>query len=156
VLYLFAANASDMDFLPGLVVGNLPRYHHGPSHSIGFAILVGVVASSFCARRLYAFIVGFSLYFSHMFLDYLVRDPSRPDGVRLLWPLSHEYHMAPFTFFPRFDYLDESTDSMLPTIFSLHNLSTIATEMVLLLPLLLLLGVLAKLRKYRKTSFNYD
>jgi hypothetical protein len=29
VLYLFAANAPDMDFLPGLAVGDLSRYYHG-------------------------------------------------------------------------------------------------------------------------------
>jgi hypothetical protein len=53
MLYLFAANAPDLDFLPGLVIGNLSKYHHGPSHSVGFAILFGIVASLFFSRRLY-------------------------------------------------------------------------------------------------------
>ena len=155
-LYLFAANAPDLDFLPGLVVGDLPRYHHGPSHSVGFAILFGIVASLLMSRRLYSFIVASSLYFSHVVLDYLVQDPSPPYGVPLLWPLSYEYHMAPFAFFPRFDYLAGSTDSMVATIFSLHNLSTIVTEIVLLSSLLLLLGVWTRIQEHRNTSFKYD
>src|ERR1044071_7547790 len=32
-LYLLAANAPDLDFLPGLIVGDPNRFHHGISHS---------------------------------------------------------------------------------------------------------------------------
>ena len=63
-LYTLIANAPDLDFLPGLLVGDLSRFHHGPSHSIGFAVLVGVVGCLFISRRLYAFVMGFSLYLS--------------------------------------------------------------------------------------------
>jgi membrane-bound metal-dependent hydrolase YbcI (DUF457 family) len=149
-LYLFAANAPDLDFLLGLMVGDLSRYHHGPSHSVGFAILFGIAASLFFSRRLYTFIVASSLYFSHVALDYLVQDPSPPHGVPLLWPLTYEYYMAPLAFFPRFDYLARSTEPTLTVIFTLHNLSTIATEMVLLSPLLVLSGVWSRISGCKK------
>jgi inner membrane protein len=149
-LYLFAANAPDLDFLPGLMVGDLSRYHHGPSHSVGFAILFGIVASLCFSRRLYTSIVASSLYFSHVVLDYLVQDPSPPHGVPLLWPLTYEYYMAPFAFFPRFDYLAGPTDPMLALIFTMHNLSTIAIEMVLLSPLLVLVAVWPRISGRRK------
>jgi inner membrane protein len=149
-LYLLAANAPDLDFLPGLMVGDLSRYHHGPSHSVGFAILFGIVASLFFSRRLYTLIVASSLYFSHVLLDYLVQDPSPPHGVPLLWPWTYEYYMAPFAFFPRFDYLARSTESTLAVIFTLHNLSTIATEILLLSPLLVLGGVWSRISGRRK------
>ena len=42
-LYVFAANAADLDFIPGLLSGDPNRYHHGISHSLGFAALVAVV-----------------------------------------------------------------------------------------------------------------
>jgi inner membrane protein len=140
-LYLFAANAPDLDFLPGLLAGNLSLYHHGPSHSVGFAILFGMIANLFCSRQIYTFLVAFSLYLSHVVLDYLVQDPSAPYGVPVLWPLTGEYYMAPFAFFPRFDYLAGPTGSMLPVIFSFHNLTTIAIEILLLSPLLVLVSV---------------
>jgi inner membrane protein len=87
-VYLFAANAPDLDFLPGLLIGDLGRFHHGPSHSIGFAILFGIGASLFFSRRPYTFLVASSLYFSHVVLDYLVQDLTPPHGVPLLWPLT--------------------------------------------------------------------
>src|SRR5919109_37383 len=102
-LYLAAANAPDLDFIPGLLMGNPGRYHHGPSHSVGFAILFGLALSLTMAlfkrgdgmRNLTVF---FSLYFSHVLLDYVGTDTSFPYGVPLLWPLSHEYYIAPFAF----------------------------------------------------------
>jgi hypothetical protein len=42
------ANAPDLDFVPGLLAGDLNRYHHGPSHSmlwaLGFALWAGLLA----------------------------------------------------------------------------------------------------------------
>jgi inner membrane protein len=149
-LYLFTANAPDLDFLPGLIVGNLSRYHHGPSHSLAFAILFGVVVSLFCSRRLCTFIVASSLYSSHVVLDYLVQDPSPPHGVPLLWPLTYEYFMASFAFFPRFDYLARSTEPMFTAVLTLYNLSTIAIEIVLLSPLIVLVEIWSRIRGSRK------
>ena len=36
-LYLFAANAPDLDFIPGLLIGQPDRFHHGAGHSVGNA-----------------------------------------------------------------------------------------------------------------------
>ena len=136
-LYFFATNAPDLDFVPGLLVGDPSRFHHGPSHSIGFAIFFGILAGFFFRRRLYAFLIASSLYLSHVILDFLVQDPSPPHGVPLFWPLSHEYYMAPFAFFPRSDYMSSSAEPLWSTIFSLHNLSTVLIEAALLVPLLI-------------------
>jgi inner membrane protein len=136
-LYVLAANAPDLDFVPGLVAGDLSRFHHGPSHSIGFAILFGILASLFFARRLWAFLIGSFVYLSHVILDFLVQDPTPPHGVPLFWPFSYEYYMAPFAFFPRFDYMSSSAKPLLSPIFSLHNLLTVSIEAALLVPLLI-------------------
>ena len=135
-LYLFAANAPDLDFLPGLFVGDLGRYHHGPSHSIAFAILFGLCAGAFFSRRMHAFVIAFSLYLSHVLLDYLVQDPSPPLGVRLFWPFSHEYYMAPFAFYRPFNYPGSFAEPMISIVFSFHNLLTLLTEILFLLPVL--------------------
>jgi inner membrane protein len=134
-LYGLAANAADLDFLPGLLTGNPARFHHGPSHSIGFAILFGLVASVFFWIRLYGFVISASLYLSHVLLDYLVLDPSPPHGVPLFWPFSSEYYMASFAFFPRFDYAATTLPEFLSATFTFHNLVTVSTEILLLLPL---------------------
>jgi hypothetical protein len=61
-----------------LLVGEAGRYHHGPSHSVGCAILFGVAVSvGILFLRLGDIIrksiIFFSLYFSHVILDISVR-----------------------------------------------------------------------------------
>src|SRR5687767_13245479 len=65
---LFAANAPDLDFLPGLFVGDLRLFHHGPSHSIAFAFVFGLFAAVVLpfGKRL-AFAIGFLNYLLHVF-----------------------------------------------------------------------------------------
>lgn len=46
-LYLFATNAPDLDFIPGLFLGDPDLYHHGVSHSIGFGVLFASALSLF-------------------------------------------------------------------------------------------------------------
>jgi inner membrane protein len=137
MLYLLAANAPDLDFLPGLFVGDLGRYHHGPSHSIAFAILFGFCAAAFFSRRMHAFLIAFSLYLSHVLLDYLVQDPSLPFGVPLFWPVSHDYYMAPFAFYLPINYPVNFAEPVLSIVFSFHNFITLLTEVLFLLPVLI-------------------
>jgi inner membrane protein len=137
LLCVFAANAPDLDFLPGLFAGHLGRYHHGPSHSIVFAVLFGILAGALFSRRIYAFVMAFSLYLSHVLLDYLVQDPSPPLGVPLFWPFSHEYYMAPFALYRPINYPASLAEPVVSIVFSLHNLITFLTEVLLLLPVLL-------------------
>ncbi len=153
-LYVLAANAPDLDVLPGLVVGNLSRFHHGPSHSIGFALAVGALASLFFARKIYAFAVTFSLYFSHVLLDYLVWDPPPSRGVPLFWPFSTEYYMTPFTCFPSFHYMAKPTEFILAGLFTMHNFLTATTEILLLSPLLIIVSIWARSRDELKNLAN--
>ncbi|MFB0517728.1 MAG: metal-dependent hydrolase, partial [Acidobacteriota bacterium] len=39
LLYIFFTVAPDLDLIPGLLGGDIYRYHHGPPHSIFFALL---------------------------------------------------------------------------------------------------------------------
>lgn len=43
VLALFAAIAPDLDFLPGMLIGDPNRFHHGPTHSITAAGVFTIV-----------------------------------------------------------------------------------------------------------------
>jgi inner membrane protein len=153
-LYVFAANAPDLDVLPGLVVGNLSRFHHGPSHSIGLALAFGALASLFFARKIYAFAVAFSLYFSHVLLDYLVWDPPPSRGVPLFWPFSTEYYMTPFAFFPSFHYMAKPTEFILSSLFTLHNFFTVTTEILLLSPLLIVVWIWTR-RRHELKNFAH-
>ncbi len=127
---LIAANIPDLDFLPGLIMGELRRYHHGASHSILFSMLfglmIGVVYKIICGDGFKkGFVLACVLYLSHIILDYFVRSPGR--GVPLFWPFYDGYFMTSVVVFPYFDYLSSDGTSF-GGILSLHNLKTITVE----------------------------
>jgi inner membrane protein len=145
-LYLLGANSPDLDFIPGMLVGESGRYHHGPSHSLGFAILFGLVVSlAILFLRLgdviRKSIIFFSLYFSHVILDYFSTDTSLPYGVPLLWPLSAEYYIAPFAFLPDIQRAPLLGMQFIASFFSLHNLWAVTVESLMFIPLIFLMLV---------------
>jgi inner membrane protein len=143
-LYLFAANAADLDFIPGFIIGDPNRYHHGISHSIGLA-LVFALAFSFLPflQKRYSFKRNFSifffLYFSHIGLDYLSTDTGFPYGEPVLWPLSHEYYIASFAFLPDITRAPSGTNTeVFLSLFSLHNFWAVNIELLIMLPILVI------------------
>ena len=143
-LSVLAANAPDLDFVPGLLTGELGRYHHGPSHSFVFSVLFGILCAVLFTRKVSAFWMGFGLYATHILLDYLVRDPSPPFGVPLFWPFSYEYYMSPVTLYRPFNYPATFAEPIFSTLVSLHNLVTMLLELSFLLPLLVFVSWLKK------------
>ena len=96
------ANAPDLDFLPGLVIGHAGAYHRGVTHTLGAALVVGAAVAvwSGLAGRQRAIVVRAAawvtaVYASHLVLDYLTADAVPPHGGRFLWPLSDAYYIAP-------------------------------------------------------------
>ena len=141
-LYLFAANAPDLDFVPGLVVGDPNRFHHGFSHGIGFGLLFAVILSLLlCISKkdwLWRnFRIFLSLYLSHLTLDYLSTDTGAPYGVPFFWPVSNAYYIAPFVLFSDI-HRSNSTANFFSSLFSTHNLWSVTRELLVLLPFLVL------------------
>ena len=93
LLCMVLANFADLDFLPGILLGNAGRFHRGVTHSVGAALLCGVLvgaAVKFWKKlpALKAFVIMASVYATHLVLDYL----SGAEGMPVLWPWSS----APF------------------------------------------------------------
>lgn len=132
--------APDLDFVPGLLVGDPSRYHHAWSHSIGAAVVAGLLVlwlSSDRSCRIAAVVL--LAYVSHIALDWVTADNSVPVGVPALWPILDVYVLSPVTVFPRVIHSSASP-------FNLHNLAVAARESLLLgLPVLLL--VVYRIRK---------
>jgi hypothetical protein len=121
------------------------RYHHGPSHSLGCAVLFGLaVSGAILFLKLGDFVrksvTFFLLYFSHVILDYFSTDTSLPYGVPLLWPLSAEYYIAPSAFFPDV-HRGTSIIKFIASFFSLHNLWAVTVESLMFIPLIFLMLV---------------
>jgi inner membrane protein len=163
VLYLFAANAPDLDFLPGFLVGDPDLYHHGVSHSIGFAVLFASALSLFLLflkrdpiRR--NFLIFFCLYSSHVILDWLSVDTAFPYGVPFLWPLTDEYFIAPFPFLPDVSRASSSGISFITSLFSLHNFWTVGVEFLLFSPFVWLVSIFRnqQLSQHEEKIFDAD
>ncbi len=99
-------NGADLDFLPGLLVGDPHRFHRMQMHSLGWAILMALIAGVLVHRSWSrpwplrpgwptgaagsALIVGI-LWATHALLDSLNADYSDPVGVMLFWPVSRAW-----------------------------------------------------------------
>jgi membrane-bound metal-dependent hydrolase YbcI (DUF457 family) len=135
-IVVFASNGPDLDFLPGILVGEPSRFHHGPLHSllagIGFGLLAALVASRFRDRR--ASRTGFTmalLYCSHLLLDMMSSDDGLRNGVPLFWPVYSHALSLPLPLFIDIRH-QSATAHFVATILSHHNAIAVAWELVVL------------------------
>lgn len=143
------ANLPDLDFLPGLLLGNPAFFHHQATHSLAavviVSVLIGSLASWWNLNGIRWGTLGGGLYLSHVVLDLLINDLSSPFGVQLFWPFSKAYFISTFTPFSGFAYFDPAL-GMLRSILSVYNLRVILWEIVLLAPLVALAWYVGRYR----------
>ena len=139
----FLAVAPDLDFLPGLLVGQPSLHHQGASHSLVAAAVVGGVAALLLVRerslRPRAWAVFGAAYASHLLMDFLGPDGRPPIGLPLLWPLSDATWLAPVAVLPGIHHSvtgQEGVGEWLAMVLSPVNLRAIAAELVLVGPVL--------------------
>lgn len=128
---MILAALPDLDWLA-------PGFHRGPTHSIGAAGFVTLVAAAVTARAgkpnwRIAFICGLA-YASHIFMDWLGQDPTANPGVAALWPFNDRMFISGLDVF-RSTWRD---DAFVSPHFE-HNLRTLAQETLILAPILLVL-----------------
>lgn len=134
------SNLLDFDFIPGIILGNLNRFHHGISHSIGFAVVIAFVTglvSRFLLKRSFWRIGGVSLILLlvHLFMDFSTGDTSVPYGIMLFWPFSNRYYISPISIFPAFPKRASVADVVNPL-----NLKAYIYELILLGPLFIIIS----------------
>lgn len=128
-LCVVASNIPDADFISitssGLIFSG--KFHHGITHSIGFAVGLGALVwvwakirkSEFAAR---AAILTTCCYTSHIFMDLFNIDsyPANGIGLPALWPFTDTYFSLPV--FPGADRAD---------IVSLYNVVSVGLEVLI-------------------------
>lgn len=136
VALVFAANAADLDFLAGFLIGEPNRFHHGPTHAliaaVAFALLSATVARvvDFARWRRFGFLMGLS-YSTHLMLDFVTVGTMEPYGMRLLWPFSSMPVMPPFHVF--MDIRREPyTSTFIPSLVQWHNAKAVAMELAVM------------------------
>ena len=137
-LCLFAANAPDLDFIPGLLSGQPDHFHHGASHSIALAVLFAILFGVFSHIMKIDSVqwtspVLLGLYLSHLVLDCFSIDTAAPYGMPLFWPVSHTYYNAAIEFLPDIRRTNSSSD-FFASLFSAHNLRSVCVEFLLFVP----------------------
>lgn len=127
------SNLLDFDFMPGIIVGNLNRFHHGISHSIGFAVVIAFVTGLVSNWKTGA--VSLILLLVHLFMDFSTGDTSAPYGIMFFWPFSSTYYISPISIFPAFPKRASVADVVNPL-----NLKAYIYELILLGPLFIVIG----------------
>lgn len=143
-LTLLSVNAADLDFLPGLVVGDVNRFHRSATHSLLAAVIFGlgvmVVARLWRLPAVRAALVSTGLYATHLFLDFLSGNGAKPSGQPLLWPFARGEVISPWTPLAGIDHgtRGDALWQFIEVLLSLNNLQVILVEALLFAPLLLL------------------
>ena len=124
-------------------MGDPGAFHHATTHSFGFGLIFTVVVTTILTKTWKRFAeygwwrlasIGLLLYISHLLVDLVTLDNSKPFGMPLAWPISNEYIHAPIYVFP--NVLHSVAEA-----WSLHNLNVIWLEVLVLFPPLVYLAV---------------
>ena len=148
ILVLLLANLPDADYIPGILVGRPNAFHHGWTHSVLFAILVGaglwLLVYTKEKRGFWPVGVLFlSAVFSHLVLDYFTLDTSPPFGEQLLWPASGRYFLSPVAVFR--DVVKGGTNQQFfQNALHPHNIRTVLTECLVFMPVAVLAEALRR------------
>lgn len=92
-----AAIAASLAVAPDLDL--LTAVHRGPTHSVGAAVAVGLIALAATRNARWALAAAVA-WGSHVLLDWLGTDTWPPSGVMALWPISRRYFQAGLHLFP--------------------------------------------------------
>lgn len=140
-----AVNAADLDYLAGLAVGDIGGFHRGVSHSLGAAVLFGVVAGlvAWLGRgEGFGRVAGWGcvLYASHMVFDLAGFDNGGPSAMPLLWPLMDASVEWPWPLLPGLTNATEGAQLgiFIRSLASMSNAWVVLVELLVLGPLALL------------------
>lgn len=129
----------DIDYLPGVLLGDLNRFHQGLTHSLAFVLLGATLAYPLLHRafhgksrstplRLWAILLTVAL--SHLLFDIFTQDFRPPIGLPLFWPFSDLPIHSPFTLFPAW-----AKSTLAEALHSPQNLHALLIESLYALPL---------------------
>ena len=129
----------DLDFLPGILIGEPGAFHHGVSHSFAFAVLFGalvLITLQFSRQKSvagFAALLGSFAYLLHVILDSV----SATNSVPLMWPLLTEKIGMNLNLFGHFHH--GGLENGIWSVVRWDNLSPVIRELTILgIPVLLL------------------
>jgi len=141
LFFVIMSNLSDLDYVPGLLMGNAHAFHRGFTHTLFFVLLVSGLSAWvgpwMGLERQRAAWIGGLCCLSHLVIDLFTADWKAPYGVPLFWPFLERTFISPVALF-----LPPSKGS-LRDLFQPWNLLVVFMECVVLIPFLFLLELKA-------------
>ena len=108
--------------------------HRTLTHSVGATFCVALFAAAMAVNAgrpvLRVALTCAAAYASHLLLDWLGADTSRPYGLRALWPFSDAYYISGLDIFRQTARTDITTPSVIE-----QNLLAVAQEIAILAPI---------------------
>jgi membrane-bound metal-dependent hydrolase YbcI (DUF457 family) len=132
------ATSPDFDFFFVWILGYGSGWHRSFTHSISFALVVGLVTSCIAGTtRIRDYLVYASTVISHILLDFLTTKTA--SGVELLWPFcDHRFKLRLFNYID----VDLNAHSLYGFLFGLLKISLI--ELLVFAPVFMLIIFLKK------------
>ena len=134
LLLLLLANAPDVDYVPGVIIGQINAYHHYYTHTLGWITLVALGA--WLGLRIFrptagwrSFVLIFLTLASHLFADWITDDGRAPYGIMALWPFTDRFYISPVNIFWQLEKAEWRD------VFQWHNLLAVGVEVAWCLPL---------------------
>ncbi|HMP77053.1 MAG TPA: metal-dependent hydrolase [Kiritimatiellia bacterium] len=131
-LVLLAANAPDLDYLPGIAIGEINAFHHTYTHTLPFIALVAwLITVCWRSRPARAGWWLAAIGASHLVADLFAEDRSEPYGIMALWPFTSDYFISPvqpFWHLRKREWID---------FLQLHNVQAVLVEVAWTLPILI-------------------
>jgi membrane-bound metal-dependent hydrolase YbcI (DUF457 family) len=129
-----AANAPDLDFVPGVLIGDPGRFHHAATHSVlatfvfGYAVTL-IARWNGCRRPVRLGLLLGLAYASHILLDMCSSPVDARHGVPLAWPFGPRMAL-PVPLFIGI-WVDPAAGGFLPGLVHGHNARAVAWELVI-------------------------
>lgn len=134
LIIVLMAHLPDIDYVPGVLLGDINAFHHAYTHTLGW--VAAVAAASWLLWRRSARVgwtVGVVLFValaSHVVSDMFSGDDGAPFGVMALWPFTDRFYISPESFFWS---LRKGTWN---DVFQWYNVRAALFELLVLLPVL--------------------
>lgn len=130
------ANLPDLDYVPGVLTGEINLCHHYYTHTPGWCLLVAaglwLLMRARGVANARAFFWLAALLLSHLAADIFCEDGRAPQGIMALWPFNETFYISPVSLFTHLRK-DEWTD-----ILQWHNVYAVLREAVVCAPFLAL------------------
>jgi membrane-bound metal-dependent hydrolase YbcI (DUF457 family) len=165
-IFVALANLPDIDYLPGFLLGQPNQFHHRWVHSLGFALLIGLLGGLVLWQRRRktalqeitdgkpwqfwpACLAISAAVFSHCVLDLLTEDTSLPYGMMLLWPFEWSFYDVSWSLFPSTHKSNQSA-TFFASVLHWYNIKLALREFLIMAPIVGLAKIIRQLSMRRR------